>query len=262
MGQITQKLVATRAMLRILNLEDNSNDAELNEVALAGYWPDCRLTRVSTRNDYVTALEQGDIDVILSDYSMPGFDGQSALALARDKCPQIPFLFVSGTIGEETAIEALKNGATDYVLKHRLLRLVPAVDRALREAEEHIERRRAEEAMRQSEHKYRELFECLGDAAFLADEQSGKIIDVNRRALEVLGCAREGIIGCRQSQFLAGIGNTRPPMKTGNSIGTDYQLLPVSGPPVPVAVRKTPLNLYGRALVLRLCRETDGDQTE
>src|SRR6185503_2245505 len=106
-------------------------------------------------------------------------------------------------------IEALKNGATDYVLKHRLMRLVPAVERALREAADRDERRRAEESMRQSEHKYRELFECLGDAAFLADEKSGKIIDTNRRAVELLGCAREGIIGCGQSQFLVGPGKTR-----------------------------------------------------
>ena len=261
MGQTTQTLNAA-AMLRILNLEDNPNDAELNQAALARQWPNCRLARVCSRGDYVAALEQGDIDVILSDYSMPGFDGQGALTLARDNCPQIPFLFVSGTIGEETAIEALKNGATDYVLKHRLMRLVPAVDRALREAEEHAERRRAEESMRQSEHKYRELFECLGDAAFLADEQSGKIIDTNRRAMELLGCDREDIVGCNQSRFLAGIGRTRPPMETPGLIGTDYQLLPVSGPPVPVAVRRTQLQLYGRALVLRLCRETDGRETE
>jgi PAS domain-containing protein len=244
-------------MLRILNLEDNPNDAELNEAELAERWPDCRLMRVCSRDAYVAALEQADIDVILSDYSMPGFDGQSALALARDKCPQIPFLFVSGTIGEEAAIEALRNGATDYVLKHRLLRLAPAVDRALREATERAERQRAEEAMRESEHKYRELFECLGDAAFLADERSGKVIDTNRRALQLLGCAREEIIGHRQSQFLVEFPRTRPPFPTQVSPGANHQLHPLSGPPVSVNVRTTHLTLYGRALVLSLCRETD-----
>lgn len=247
-------------MLRILNLEDNPSDAELNEATLAEHWPNCQLIRVSSRETYVAALAQKGMDVILSDYSLPGFDGQSALVLARDQCPQIPFLFVSGTIGEEAAIEALRNGATDYVLKHRLARLVPAVNRALREAEERAELRRAEESMRQSEHKYRELFECLGDAAFLADERSGKIIDTNRRAVELLGCAREEIVGCRQSEFLAGPGTIDLPAKTPVSTDTDYLLLRVSGPPVPVDVRKTDLELYGRALVLRLCREIAAHQ--
>ena len=248
-------------MLRILNLEDNPNDAELNEAELAERWPDCRLVRVCSRDSFIAALEQADMDVILSDYSMPGFDGQSALALAREKCPQIPFLFVSGTIGEEAAIEALKNGATDYVLKHRLLRLAPAVDRALREATERSERQRAEEAMRESEHKYRELFECLGDAAFLADERSGKIIDTNRRALELLGRAREEIIGHKQSQFLIELPSPNSPLATQISAHRNQQLHPVGGQPVSVDVRATRLILYGRALVLSLCREMSAPQS-
>src|SRR5437016_417078 len=145
--------------LRILNLEDNVNDAELNQAMISARWPDCPLVRVDTRSEFLSALEQGGFDVILSDYTMPGFSGLHALELSREKRPEIPFLFVSGTIGEDAAIEALKNGATDYVLKHRLMRLIPAVDRALREARERTEYERAEEAMRQSEHKYRELFE-------------------------------------------------------------------------------------------------------
>jgi PAS domain S-box-containing protein len=242
-------------MLRILNLEDNPNDAELNEVELAKRWPDCRLVRVCSRDGYIAALVQPDIDVILSDYSMPGFDGQSALALAREKCPQIPFLFVSGTIGEEAAIDALRNGATDYVLKHRLLRLAPAVDRALREAAERSERQRAEEAMRESEHKYRELFECLGDPAFLTDERSGKIIDTNRRALELIGCAREEIIGHKQSQFLVAVTPSRSPFAMRTPGLPNYQLHSTGGRRISVDVRATHLTLYGRALVLSLCRE-------
>src|SRR5258706_1200702 len=100
--------------LTILNLEDNVDDAELNQAMISARWPDCRLTRVDNRKDFITALDQGDYNLILSDYSMPGFDGQSALGLAREKRPEVPFLFVSGTIGEDTAIEALKKGATDY----------------------------------------------------------------------------------------------------------------------------------------------------
>src|SRR5688572_27454443 len=120
--------------LRILNLEDSVNDAELNNAMISARWPHCELVRVETRAAFAAALDEGNFDLILSDYTMPGFDGRQALALARIKRPETPFLFVSGTIGEDAAIEALKNGATDYVLKHRLMRLIPAVDRALREA--------------------------------------------------------------------------------------------------------------------------------
>jgi DNA-binding NtrC family response regulator len=103
---------------------------------------------VDNRDDYLAALEQGNIDVILSDYTMPGLMAHGA-GLAREKRPEIPFLFVSGTIGEDSAIEALKNGRHDYVLKHRLMRLIPAVDRALRDADERAERERARRPMRQ-----------------------------------------------------------------------------------------------------------------
>src|ERR1700722_16325404 len=168
--------------LRILNLEDNVSDAELNEAMVSARWPHSEFVRVDTRADFIAALEQKPFDLIFSDFTMPGFDGREALSIAREKCPGTPFIFVSGTIGEDTAIETLKNGATDYVLKHRLMRLIPAVDRALREAEERAECERAERAMRESEHKYREVFESLGEAAFLADEKTGKIMETNRRA--------------------------------------------------------------------------------
>src|ERR1022692_4143554 len=174
--------------LRILNLEDNASDAELNGEMLSARWPECQLVRVETRDDFIAALGEGDFDLILSDYTMPGFNGREALALAREKRPELPFLFVSGTIGEDAAIESLKSGATDYVLKHRLMRLIPATDRALQEMQERAEREHAEYTMRESEHKYRQVFECLGDAVFLTDEFSGKIIDTNRRA-ETLLCS-------------------------------------------------------------------------
>lgn len=248
-----------KALLRILNLEDNATDAALNDAMLSARWPDCQFVRVDNRKDFLDALEQGNFDIILSDYSMPGFDGWEALTLAREKCPQIPFLFVSGTIGEDTAVEALKNGATDYVLKHRLVRLIPAVARSLREVEERGERERAEESMRQSEHKYRELFESLGDAAFLADEQSGKIIDANRRAEELLGATRAEILGRTQSQFLTldkartGAGASEAAMPATSTF--ECEMIRTDGGTVPVEVRATRLVLYGRALVLRLCHE-------
>jgi CheY-like chemotaxis protein len=122
--------------LTILLLEDVATDAELirAELRREGLTFDAR--RVSTGDAFAEALETDAPDIILADYSLPTFDGLSALEMANERCPHVPVVFVSGAIGEERAIETLKQGATDYVLKDRLSRLGPAVKRALREAEE------------------------------------------------------------------------------------------------------------------------------
>lgn len=239
-----------KTSLRILNLEDNERDADLNQAMISARWPKCKLRRVDTREDFLAALEEGNFDLILSDYTMPGFSGMDALTLAHEKHPEIPFLFVSGTIGEDTAIEALKNGATDYVLKHRLMRLIPVVDRALHEADERAERERAEEAMRQSEHKYRVLFESLGDAAFLVDEESGRVLDVNPRAGEMLGYQRGDMLSRNQFVFLALDSASAKSVKPMASA-----MICADGSTVPVFVHNSWLTLYTRKLVLRLCRE-------
>jgi len=132
---------------RILLLEDNPEDAELVARLLAGGGLSCEIRRVDSREGYTAALSEGPFDLILSDYGLPGFDGSAALALAHSLHPETPFIVVSGVIGEDLAIDMLRRGATDFVLKDRLSRLAPAVERALHEAEEHTVRRRAEEAM-------------------------------------------------------------------------------------------------------------------
>ena len=134
--------------LRILILEDLPSDAELMvyELRQAEIAHSCR--RVADREPFVAALTEDWPDLILSDFHLPNFDGLEALALAQATCPDTPFIFVSGAMGEEVAIDAVKRGATDYVLKDRLSRLGPAVQRALREAEERRERRQAEAALR------------------------------------------------------------------------------------------------------------------
>jgi len=134
---------ATTSPLRILHLEDNSVDAELIHAALESDGIVSDVTRVETQEDFLAALAEG-FDVILADYTLPTFDGLSALKLATQAYPHVPFIFVSGTLGEEISIEAMKIGATDYVLKERLSRIGPSVRRALREAREREERRRAE----------------------------------------------------------------------------------------------------------------------
>jgi CheY-like chemotaxis protein len=133
-----------KSPLHILHLEDDPNDAALVQSTLKTGGVVCATTWVQNRNDFVAALEQGGIDLILSDSSLPAFDGLSAVEIVRTQCPTIPLILVSGTLDEEMAIESLKNGATDYVLKERLARLAPAVRRAMREVEERAEHRRLE----------------------------------------------------------------------------------------------------------------------
>jgi diguanylate cyclase (GGDEF)-like protein len=127
-------------LVRMLLVEDVESDAELAVRRLRTDGVQCTFKRVETEPAFLEALGSGDFDIILSDFSLPQFDGMSALALAKRELPDAPFIFVSGTIGEERAIEALRCGAVDYVLKSNLKRLAPAVTRALREAEQRIER--------------------------------------------------------------------------------------------------------------------------
>ena len=153
MAQTTKhvpRLESVKSPRRLLLLEDCADDAELLRRNLLAAWPDCEVARVSNGADFGASLKAGGFDLILSDYVIPGFGGLEALALAREQCPDIPFLFISGAIGDEVAVESLKAGATDYVLKDRLVRLVPAIRRALNEAEGAAQRKLAEERLREA----------------------------------------------------------------------------------------------------------------
>jgi PAS domain S-box-containing protein len=145
-----------RQPLRILSLEDDPDDAGLMQERLEADGIACDLVRVDTQPAFEASIGES-FDLILADYTLPSFDGLCALRLAISACPDVPFIFVSGTLGEEVAIEALKIGATDYVLKSRLSRLVPSVLRALREADERTARRRAQEALARSENHLAEV---------------------------------------------------------------------------------------------------------
>jgi len=138
-------------------VEDDPTDAELTNLVLRQGGLQFSVDRVETREQYEEHLRQHPPELILSDYSLPRFNGQDALNIARERCPETPFIFVTGTMGEEVAIETLKSGATDYVLKTRLSRLLPAVTRALREAHEHAQHRRAAEQLRESHEQLRAL---------------------------------------------------------------------------------------------------------
>ena len=133
--------------IRILHLEDDKNDAELVHATLSSEGVVCDIALVDTRDVFISSIEKFSFDLILADYSLPSFDGFSALEIAKRKCPDIPFIFVSGALGEEYAVETLKRGATDYVLKNRLSKLATSINRALREADEKAKRRRLEEQL-------------------------------------------------------------------------------------------------------------------
>lgn len=137
--------------LRILILEDTASDAELMEDELKQAGLVFTAKRVATKADFIRQVEVFLPDIILADYSLPGFSGKSALNIVLNQYPDIPFIFVSGALGEELAVELLKKGATDYVLKNNLLRLAPSVNRALKELSEHNERRKAEDDLKRSE---------------------------------------------------------------------------------------------------------------
>ena len=172
--------------LRILLLEDDPNDAELIQELLEADHFISEITRAETRREFLAALESIDIDLILADYKLPSFDGLSALQLAQSARPDLPFIFVSGTLGEDLAIEALKIGATDYVLKTRLSRLVPSVRRALGEARERTERKRAEETLREQA----DLLNLTHDAIFVR-KLDGVVSYWNRGAEALYGWTAE-----------------------------------------------------------------------
>ena len=176
--------------LRILYLEDDPNDSELVQATLKEGGIACDVTRVETQADFLAALGIG-VDLILADYTLPSFDGLSALAIAEENYPEIPFIFVSGVMGEELAIETIKYGATDYVLKQRLSRIVPVVNRALEEVQE---RRKTEEAIEKLR-RQNELILTSADEGILGLDLDGNHTFVNPSAARLLGYENWELIG-------------------------------------------------------------------
>src|SRR5690348_171294 len=143
--------------LRILHLEDNPDDTEIVSSLLAGKNVPCEILRLDTRKDFEAALKDGKWDLVISDFSLPSFDGLKALSMVREKIGDVPFILFSGTIGEEIAVECLKKGATDYVLKERPERLVATVRAISKEAGERERRKKFELELQRSAERERQM---------------------------------------------------------------------------------------------------------
>ena len=181
--------------IKILHLEDSVNDSELICATIEKGKIEYEYFLAENEKEYLRILVNEKIDIILCDYNLPEYNGIDALNVAREKYSFTPFIFVSGTMGEDVAIEAILNGATDYVLKNNLIRLVPAINRALSEHELAIHNKLAEEALKVSEAKYRRLFESAKDGILILDADTGMIVDVNPFLVEMLGYSHNAFMG-------------------------------------------------------------------
>ena len=180
--------------LRILILEDSPADAELEEHELKNAGLVFTSTVVDTREAFLKTLDEFSPDLILSDYDLPSFDGLAALRIAKEKCPDVPFILVSGKVGEEFAIEKLKEGAIDYVLKGNLKRLVPSVKRALEEAKLITDRKCSEEALKNETLRRSILMDRSLDGIAILNQEH-ELVEVNQRFAEMLGYTPKEVIG-------------------------------------------------------------------
>lgn len=173
--------------LNILHLEDNDNDAELVRNELESESIDFGYKRVDNEKDFIESITGTEYDLIISDYSLPSYNGLAALEKAVEIQPQTPFILISGTLGEDAAVESMKKGATDYVLKNRLSKLVPTIKRAIEEVKEKKRRHLAE-------NRFGNLIEAARDVIFTISS-TGRIISLNKAFEAIIGLNRKEWIG-------------------------------------------------------------------
>jgi PAS domain S-box-containing protein len=241
--------------MNLLHLEDDPADAELVQATLEEAGLSYRIHCVQTRDAFESALVQGGINLIIADYRLPAFDGISALWLTQELSPDIPFIFVSGTMGEEAAIAALTQGATDYVLKHNLARLPSAVQRALEEARNRHERKKAEEQVDLLSFAINSIHE----AVFLIDENA-RFAYVNDEACRLLGYSREQLLTMGPSDVDSDISMEEWPdlwhrLKASRSLTYDGNLQTREGRIVPVEINANHFVYKGQSYNLGLARD-------
>ncbi len=180
--------------LRILILEDVPTDAELIERELQKAETPFTSRWVDNRDAFLKELEDFSPDIVLSDYSMPHFNGMEALELVKERFPSIPLIIVTGSMNEETAVECLKNGAADYVIKENMIRLGQAVDGAIQKQRIKQEKEWAIEALKESEERYKTLFQDAPEGILIADIKTKKFLHANPAFCELLGYTEEELI--------------------------------------------------------------------
>ena len=194
-----------RRLVRLLHLEDNPRDAEIISHRLNQGGVSCDIVLVNSRERFHAALEQQAFDLILCDYNVPGYDGMSALKHVKEVQPAVPVIIISGTVGEDDAVHCLHSGATDYLLKQRLERLVPAVGRAVQEARERRSRARAEEELQQREQRLSSIYDAVADGLFyVAVEQDGgyRVVSVNGAFVGITSLDYSDVVGRRVDDVL------------------------------------------------------------
>ena len=194
-------VLIVKTPIRILLVEDDSSDAILIDRELRKGGLEYQSLRVQSKDQFLQALTNQQPDIILSDHGLPAFDGLSALAIAKETVPDVPFIFVTGSLGEEMAIKTLKSGATDYVLKHALGNLVPAVKRALSQAADRARRKEAEEELRHNQARKSAILNAALDAIITIDHE-GRIQGWNRAAETTFGYTREQAIGKEMAELI------------------------------------------------------------
>ena len=245
--------------LRVLIVDDSPLDADLMVAALkrAGYPPSASV-RVDTCGEFLQQLESSP-DIILCDYNMPAFSAMEVLELLGQKGGDVPVIIISGSIGEETAVELIKRGAEDYLLKDRLGRLGAAVGHALEQKKLRAEARRGEEELRESEFKYRCLFDHLLDAAYLCDASTLRIIDTNIRGERLLGRDRSVILGLRLGRFLPQSVLSRllglRPDAPDPTVNLTAEICGAEGRPRAVQISATAIVIHRHRLLLALLRD-------
>lgn len=245
--------------LRVLFLEDIEDDMLLmaRQLQRAGY--DLETARVDTASAMERALREQQWDVIVADYSMPGFTAIDGLRILHESGLDLPFILVSGTVGEELAVAAMKAGAHDYLLKDALGRLAPVVERELREAAVRRERRQALAALEESERRYHTLFERAGDIVFVVSPQ-GRFLDVNRAACERLGYTREELLRMGPADINAPSFRDQVPERIRRTLEQgsllfETEYLSRDGRRIPVEVNACLTEYDGRPAILGLVRD-------
>ncbi|HEX5337664.1 MAG TPA: HD domain-containing phosphohydrolase [Gallionella sp.] len=239
--------------VKILFLEDSQVDAELNERSLRKAGIVFTGLRVEDRNAFVAALDDFKPDIILADYNLPGFNGLQALEIARQKSPLVPYIFVTGSMGEERAVSSIKQGATDYIIKDRLARLPEAVQRALEEAVQKQQQREGEE-------RFRVIFENALDGIVLVDE-SGLIHSCNPEFERQTGRSQAELKQCHiwalrpADKIESAKENFQEISRAGGGEGSDLDFQRPDGEIVPVEFRATIVAIGGKRYLLSISRD-------